>query len=159
MADSRFVDCIYCDDIRNEVGNKLTLVGCYGADLVIERAPATLPKLCVLAKMFTPVDQPFERLTLRVVVGETLLAELQLPRGQFDQPVREDSRWLVINAAMTLSPFFIEQDCTVRVEAESEDGTLIGPKLRVRQRTATPPKVPAAGKPRQGVRRKSKGVI
>lgn len=156
MADARFVDCIYCDDIRNEVGNKLTLVGCYGADLVIERAPVTLPKLCVLTKIFTPANQPFERLTLRVVVGEMLLAELQLPSSQFDQPVRENSRWLVTRAAMTLSPFFIENECTVRVEAEAEDGVLVGPKLRVIQRTAEPAGAPVARARRPTARGKRK---
>lgn len=154
MADSRFVDCIYCDDIRNEVGNKLTLVGCYGPDLIVEKIPATLPKLCVLAKVFTPVDQPFERLTLRVFVGETMVAELQVPTSQLDQRVREDSRWFLLTAALTLSPMFIENACVVRVEAETEDGTLVGPKMRVSQRVVPPSRPPPAKRARAASQRR-----
>lgn len=38
---------ITCDDIRHEVGNKLSFMGVYGKDIVLSKIPLTFPKLCV----------------------------------------------------------------------------------------------------------------
>ena len=43
-----FGHAIFCDDIRMEVGNKLTFVGCYfGVMFLNSDFPATIPRLCV----------------------------------------------------------------------------------------------------------------
>lgn len=38
---------ILCDDIRQEVGNKVTLVGIYGNQIYVPKFPFTFPKLCM----------------------------------------------------------------------------------------------------------------
>lgn len=43
----RFNYSIICDDIREEVGNKLSLMGIYGKDIYVPRLPFTFPQLCV----------------------------------------------------------------------------------------------------------------
>jgi hypothetical protein len=40
-----------CDDIREEVGNKLTLVGLYQDNIFVPKLPFVFPKLCVLAQV------------------------------------------------------------------------------------------------------------
>ena len=43
-----FGHAIFCDDIRMEVGNKLTFAGCYfGYMFLNSDFPATIPRLCV----------------------------------------------------------------------------------------------------------------
>jgi hypothetical protein len=43
-----FGHAIFCDDIRMEVGNKLTFAGCYfGVMFLNSDFPATIPRLCV----------------------------------------------------------------------------------------------------------------
>lgn len=37
---------IICDDIREEVGNKVTFVGTYGPYIFVSKIPFTFPKLC-----------------------------------------------------------------------------------------------------------------
>jgi hypothetical protein len=37
---------IICDDIRQEVGNKLSFMGIYGSDINIPMVPFTFPQLC-----------------------------------------------------------------------------------------------------------------
>lgn len=37
---------IICDDIRQEVGNKLSFMGIYGPDIVVPEVPFTFPQLC-----------------------------------------------------------------------------------------------------------------
>lgn len=65
---------VFCDDIREEVSGKVTLVGCYGADLVVGgEVPAILPKLCMSCRIiFDPFDGE-KILTLIIALpGETL---------------------------------------------------------------------------------------
>jgi uncharacterized protein DUF6941 len=49
----RLETIIICDDIRPELGNKLTLVGVYGKQIFLGgdvKFPAALPKLCVFLR-------------------------------------------------------------------------------------------------------------
>lgn len=134
MTDGRFLDAVYCDDIRHETGNKLTLVGCYGSDLLVQHLPpVTLPKLCVYVRVFTPIDHPFERLAIRVRLADAVIAELPMPLSSRNRETDvTDARWILLVGAMSLSPFFVERECKLRIEAESENGLLEGPALRIR---------------------------
>lgn len=42
----KFEYSIICDDIRQEIGNKLTFVGTYQDQIIVSQLPCTLPKLC-----------------------------------------------------------------------------------------------------------------
>jgi hypothetical protein len=42
-----FGNAIFCDDIRMEIGNKITYVGCYFGYMFLPDFPATIPRLCV----------------------------------------------------------------------------------------------------------------
>lgn len=42
----KFEYAIICDDIRQEIGNKLTFVGVYQDQIIVSRLPFTFPKLC-----------------------------------------------------------------------------------------------------------------
>ena len=45
---------IFCDDIRSEVGGKVSLMGCYKDNIQVLEMPALLPKLCVVAFVELP---------------------------------------------------------------------------------------------------------
>lgn len=42
----KFEYAIVCDDIRQEIGNKLTFVGVYQDQIIVPAFPYTFPKLC-----------------------------------------------------------------------------------------------------------------
>lgn len=42
----KFNYAIICDDIRQEVGNKISLIGIYSKDIFVTKIPFTFPKLC-----------------------------------------------------------------------------------------------------------------
>ena len=44
----KFEYAIICDDIREEVGNKLSYIGIYGRDIFVPNIPFNFPKLCVI---------------------------------------------------------------------------------------------------------------
>lgn len=37
---------VICDDVREEIGNKVTFVGVYGPDIFVSQIPFSFPKLC-----------------------------------------------------------------------------------------------------------------
>lgn len=58
---------IFCDDIRQEVGNKLAFLGVYRSFLFCHEIPVTLPKLCVATYVSLPLDCEAESVRLKVV--------------------------------------------------------------------------------------------
>ena len=44
---NRQVFTTFCDDIRQEIGGKLSYMGVYSSDLYVGGFPITLPKFCV----------------------------------------------------------------------------------------------------------------
>ena len=82
MTHNRTVIAQFCDDVRQEIGNKFSLMGCYGTDLYVPSFPITLPKLCVFVNARTPRENPFQQLTLRLVKGGEVLSELVANPGE-----------------------------------------------------------------------------
>jgi hypothetical protein len=125
MTAPRTVIAQFCDDVRQEIGNKFSLMGCYGTDLYVPTFPITLPKLCVFVHVRTAREHPFERLTLRLVRGSELLSELvanpeKLNAG--DTP--EWARWLSMTGILAVTPFHAPGPCRLQVLAETESETL-----------------------------------
>lgn len=59
---------MFCDDIRHEVTGKMTLVGCYQADMNFNgAAPGILPTFAALVNIRVPISIEFKTLTLRVI--------------------------------------------------------------------------------------------
>ncbi len=135
---SRYLDVIYCDDIRNEVGNKFSFMGIYTRELTIPN-PTLLPKLCIAVKVVTDIDDPLESITVRVVKINNgkeveLLSTDSLPLPSLtDTPARDcDTTCMLLQMQFVLSPFQIEEDATIRVKATTEREELIGAALRLR---------------------------
>ena len=97
MTENRTVIAQFCDDFRQEIGNKFSLMGCYGTDLYVPQFPITLPKLCVFVYVRTPKENPFGTLTLRVMRAEQALATLRANPDRLDAAEEMPSwtRWLV----------------------------------------------------------------
>lgn len=67
QGDIRSVHVIWCDDVRQEVGNKASYMGIYQQHLVPPSLPTVLPKLCAVINVTTPMTQPFKALQVRVI--------------------------------------------------------------------------------------------
>lgn len=132
----RILTAIFCDDIRHELGNKMSFMGCYQSELFVPSTPVALAKLCVYASVLTPIARPFKSLTLRVVLDDqTELARLDLPpEGSPDsgQVPDETATRQSINAVMMFSPFFVERPTCLRVMADTEEGEIVGPRLLIK---------------------------
>ena len=122
MTENRTVIAQFCDDFRQEIGNKFSLMGCYGTDLYVPQFPITLPKLCVFVYVRTPKERPFGTLTIRVIRAEQELATLvanpdRLGSGE-ETPTW--ARWLSMTGVLVMAPFHALEPCDLRVQAETE---------------------------------------
>lgn len=139
MSDSRLVVCEYCDDVRQEMGNKFSLMGCYGSELVVSSFPIVLPKFGALARAVTPIDLPFKKLTFRLFFESNLIAELDTPIEELAVPdsLPTWARWLWRAGILVVSPLVLEGPGVLRVDAETETGIAPGSKLNIRSATTT----------------------
>lgn len=125
MTASRIVIAQFCDDVRQEVGNKFSLMGCYGTDLYVPAFPITLPKLCAFVHARTDRGHPFQRLTLRLVRGDDVLSELVANPEKLNAGDTPDwARWISMTGILAVTPFHAAGPCRLRVLAETESGTI-----------------------------------
>lgn len=118
---------IFCDDIREEVGNKVSYMGRYIAELVATARPdgdPLLAKICAAVHVVVPREFPFARcrLTLLEEGGDEsrILAELAVERptgiGGDPQP---DSLFIAGN--FVLAPFAVRNGAFLRARAYLDD--------------------------------------
>jgi len=141
----RHIEVIYCDDIRYEIGNKVSFMGVYSADLFVSEFPAILPKLCIHVGVVTPFDEPFEKLLIQIHQNDTpiidtgnIFAEnlISSEPDNTSETSADDSnnhlRFKTHNFIFTLSPFAVEKNSKLRILAETEKGILRGRALLIR---------------------------
>lgn len=141
MPEARYVTVQFCDDIRQEVGNKYSLVGCYGPSMLLSAMPVVLPKLCAFVRIYTPVNRPFAKLSIRVLRGDQLLTEMDIPQEVLasiravEHLPGEDA--IIVGSGLAISPLAIEEPCMLRIEVDTDEGPLKGDTLRI-ERASTP---------------------
>ncbi len=132
----RVLTAIFCDDIRHEVGNKMSFMGCYQNELFVPTAPIALAKLCVYVTLLTPIARPVRSLRFRVLMDDDKeLARVEIPDEAFANRT-VDSKGAAtrtsVSAAMMFSPFTIEKGSVLRVLADTDEGEVVGPRLLVK---------------------------
>lgn len=136
---------LFCDDIRQEVNGKVTLVGVYGGEMtVFADLPTLLPKLALAVNYYETPDQTEEHLELliffpgdsedaptsRAKVPSEAIAELR-KSGQIAALPAEDQR-VGITMHVVFSPVTVKEDGFVRVRmARGQDVIRLG-SLRIR---------------------------
>lgn len=75
MEESISIWTIVCDDVRAEVGNKVSYMGIYGPNLLVESFPTTLLKLCLVINVRVPIKKPPKDVSVKVFQDESVLAE------------------------------------------------------------------------------------
>ena len=135
---SRHLEVIYCDDIREEVGNKVSFMGIYSSELTVPNAPVLLTKLCIVVKAVTDIDDPFEALDVRVVKVKGNNDEIELlSTGPVSLPTERPGpdtglTRMAVQMNFILAPFQIDEETKLRVKAITEREELRGVTLRIR---------------------------
>jgi hypothetical protein len=140
---NRHVQTIFCDDIRYELGGKLSYIGVYSGHLFVPEFPVILPKLCLSLSVITPASQPFRKLELRIFKDDEQLAEGVVDEAQLSETIEAatdengnsatETRVQVLNSLFVFSPFQIDGPCRLRVRVVTESEELKGLSLSIAQ--------------------------
>lgn len=130
MNDDRYVVSDFCDDVRQEAGNKISLMGCYAGDMIFEKFPAVLPKFCVRVRAITPLSKPFLKLIFRALLNDELLFEMESLPDQLAALMafspKPGSEKASANAIMAIAPFVVNGPGRLRIVVETEEGEIKG---------------------------------
>lgn len=129
----------FCDDIREEIGGKTSLMGCYGPELVVPDFPVTLSKLCAAVRIFSPADRPFKELRIVVLQDDEEVAAAEIPAASLkegadkfaDRPGRSADARHGVGVNFVLSPVKITGPCIFRVRATADGELIKGLAIRV----------------------------
>lgn len=132
----------FCDDIRFEVGNKISLMGVYTGELVTPQLPTSLAKLCCVVTVVFPVMVGPVSLSAKVFMGEDLLGE-QTVAPEFVQQAaahfasRTDNDEPATNFSLAFyfyfSPLVVSAAGKLRAVAFIDDEEWPAGKLRIKQ--------------------------
>lgn len=142
-----FLSTVYCDDIRREVGGKLSLMGVYNTVMYVQQFPVTLPKLWIMATYVVPHDKPPKNLKIRVLKNTEPLADLDVTPNHLQElanqnvpiaPMPEGSQRVIsAQTHVCLSSFLLDGPCVLRVVAITGKDEVRGLGLQIQQTPAS----------------------
>jgi hypothetical protein len=144
MSNPRVAHCVFCDDIRQEVGNKISMMGMYLGELIIQgTAPIALPKFGFVIWIISDVDDPIQHVTTRVLMPPDQKEVIHIEMTQAVQTVfmAEGAQKLVAHQIIPVAPFIIEQPGMIEVMLETDRGSMRAGRLLVR--FVEPPQTPS----------------
>lgn len=127
---TRYAHVLYCDDIRTEVGNKLSFVGIYQGTLVSSEIPALLAKLCVVLTLSTPKTRLFEQVTVVGSFNDQEAFRMELGKPDLEAIISQapspspDTKGYQLVLLATLSPFQVEKPGKLTIDITADGETL-----------------------------------
>ncbi len=132
---------IFCEDIREELGNKVSLIGILPDNLNLSSIPGTLPKLGIYTRIHIPITWEPCALkmfmsapgTERMLIGET---SLELMAESLDMAKRLGG----LNGGLTISTiaqsFHIPEPGRIVLECEAPNETFVTGSLNLGREAA-----------------------
>lgn len=132
-----FCYVVWCDDVRQEVGNKPSFMGVYTGGLVVPRLPLTLPRLNAWIVLSVPIEIALVDVSVILSRDDGLaLAEIpaftpEVPDApQLRNGVALTRRQLMF--ALTLAPLELPEECKfLQVVVKLGNVEIDSPKLHV----------------------------
>lgn len=147
IENPRFLFTVVCDDVRQEIGNKMSMMGVYENAIILDGFPAVVPRLCFVMKARSPANQPFERLKFLVRRDDEVILEAELPESQLAAVAIQEGRAsrdglptdpadeaILVSAVMVVSPLILQKPCRLRFSALTESEELQGGSFVVTKR-------------------------
>ncbi|MBU9598150.1 hypothetical protein LGN04_29190 [Burkholderia multivorans] len=137
---SRFAIANFFDDIRLELGGKISLMGIYQSDLLVPNNPTVIPKLCCKITVTTSLDQPFRAASFRVRSDETVLVEQVLPSDVLEglaKQVRDNEdpedpfQRISLIGHLIITPLLVDKSFTIKAEAVVDGEVLPAGRLKI----------------------------
>ncbi|UEP49675.1 hypothetical protein LMA00_07980 [Burkholderia ambifaria] len=115
----RSVSALFCDDVRHEVGGKLSLIGVYQHVALVPTFPARQGKLAVFVTCNSPKSKPFKQLTVKIYRGDNLQSEATFspPQEAWNPP----GTLVTVANVFVMEQLLIESETTFRIRAIFDD--------------------------------------
>ena len=135
---ARSLSVIYCDDVRAEIGDKLSFMGVYTGDMTVPEFPFALPKLSVFVEVTTGKDQPFSALRVFLIRDGSITEQMiEIPAAEVASrmatnneamkraPLADTYSRHVIAVHFLLMPFVVPGPTTLQVRALCDDEQML----------------------------------
>jgi hypothetical protein len=132
MPNPRVGHALFCDDIRMEVGNKPSFMGCYSGEMNVPASfPAFLPKFGIAAWLICDVDDPPTFFKATVVLSDgkdffSIEGSVGLPKQ-----LPPDTKKLNFSTLIPLAPLPVPCEGNLEVWIETELGKIRAGRLRI----------------------------
>ena len=130
----RYVHALWCDDIRQEIGNKPSFMGVYINGMTVPSPPIMLHKLSVYVWAFTPKDKPFKTISIKIIRDDGFVL-IEVPANNIETnleslPLEPFHKRIQFMLGINLSGVEIPEGCKYfAIEVETESEILDGQKL------------------------------
>ena len=115
MKVAKRIKTILCDDVRQEVGGKISLMGIYSQDIVVNKVPTIVPSINLVV-MLEDIKEPFEKAYISVVMPKSDTIKVSYPAP----PNIEKGK--TVNLVLGLAPFKLNDTGKAKFEIRfSED--------------------------------------
>lgn len=133
-----FMWATFCDDIRQEAGNKLSYMGIYGTNLVVPAFPTLLPKFCCIFNLRVAAASAPRSVTFKLFRDDEVIFETgaarEPPLGM--PPDIPAGHFLLISTAAQIVSFEISGSATLRAVADVDGRELGGGTLELQSASA-----------------------
>src|ERR1700678_3948072 len=143
MTAPRVAHCVFCDDIRLELGNKMSYMGVYsGGDLLINQPfPVGLAKFCILTWLISDPDDRPTTISLQVVGPDgQMLMKADTPSGEMPDPfgLKETAEKAIFTHSLQCTPLWLACKGTLEVWIETEREKIRAGRLLIHSSVETP---------------------
>lgn len=108
------IHIIMCDDVRRELGNKMSLMGFYSGDIILNKLPSNLKSL-VFVLVLERIAKPFKK----------IVVTLKLPKEKPNELTIDASKKITLrmnmNLAFGFSPVLLKNTGKAKVEFRFDD--------------------------------------
>lgn len=91
---NRKFDCIFADDIRNEISGKHSIIGIYNNILTLDAAQSLIPKLAISLNCYTDFNHPFKQISVLVMLDDSIISQNELPPEFLEKSFNENKKLL-----------------------------------------------------------------
>lgn len=128
---NRYAHITFCDDIRQEVGGKVTQVGIYSGSCIVQEIPCLLPKLCFSLTLSAPKTNPIRSVQITAIYAGEEVVKMSLSPEQIDEimqanppPDPEVRQSITLTMMGVISPFKVSAPGRLKLNVIADDAEL-----------------------------------
>jgi DNA-binding XRE family transcriptional regulator len=144
MSKYQFV-CLYCDDVRREVGEKISYIGVYENSIIFQEKPAHKPLMSFALKLSAPFEHDFDQIEFEITDDEELNFTGHLTAEDIKQTkdntlsnLSEPPENVIYNCVIQVGGLKFSQKRKIRSFARFDNTVIEGPSLEVLFRNDRP---------------------